>query len=632
MAVNLSPVGGVAVQFFTNDGAVLSGGKIYTYAAGTNTPQATYTTSAGNIAHTNPIILNSAGRVPTGEIWLTDGLTYKFVINDSSDVLIGTYDNIIGINSNFVNFTNEQEIQTATAGQTVFTLTTMQYQPATGSLSVFVDGVNQYGPGAQYAYIETSSTVVTFISGLHVGASVKFTTSAINASSYGDASQIAYTPAGAGAVTTNVQTKLRESVSLADFGGVQNGTTDDTAAWNLMIANAPSGATCLISGPSLISSTIVVNRKLQFEFQGSAAVALTELPHAYILKKSTMTTAGLQISYNGFVMRGGGVVGQTGNTGDGIQVLANNVTLYNPCGINCGGNGMRIGSDSVGINANTFCIIKPVCSQNIENGIYIDDEGTPSGPDANAGTLINPFCQGNGLDGIRIKNAVKNTIIGPLLEENTGAGLRIQTTGQYITAVGGDYEGNIAGDIIIEAGSSWNQLISPGVLGTITDNGQSTTIINRQSIQSGTLAGAVFNNGPTGASYSGSNECYVQLNGDANTRAKFGWSAAAAPLTGLIAGQVMHCQNTMWVTSRDTVSGKVRLAAGTGLTAFVQLDPQNLVFEISGVDPKFSGTNSTGSSTPALGSNFPGVTTTAPYTWIRAKAADGTTIYIPAWK
>ena len=231
MAVNLSPVGGVAAQFFNNDGTVLSGGKINTYTAGTTTPATTYTTSAGSIAHSNPIVLNSAGRVPgSGEIWLTDGVTYKFVLTDANDVLIATYDNISGINSNFINFTNEQEIQTATAGQTVFTLTTMQYQPATGSLSVFVDGVNQYGPGAQYAFTETSGTVVTFVTGLHVGASVKFTTSAINAASYGNAFQISYTPPFTGSVATNVGNKLSQWVSVIDFGAVGDGVTDDTAA------------------------------------------------------------------------------------------------------------------------------------------------------------------------------------------------------------------------------------------------------------------------------------------------------------------------------------------------------------------------------------------------------------------
>ena len=100
MAVSISPVGGAAAQFFTNTGAVLTGGKLYSYLAGTTTPATTYTTSAGNVARTNPIILDAAGRVPgSGEIWLTNGVSYKFVLEDANNVLIATYDNISGINS-----------------------------------------------------------------------------------------------------------------------------------------------------------------------------------------------------------------------------------------------------------------------------------------------------------------------------------------------------------------------------------------------------------------------------------------------------------------------------------------------------------------------------------------------------
>jgi len=96
MAVFLSPVGGVAAQFFTNTGAVLTGGKLYTYQAGTTTPQVTYTTSAGNVARTNPVVLDAAGRVPdSGEIWILP-VSYKFILRDSNDVLIATYDNIFG--------------------------------------------------------------------------------------------------------------------------------------------------------------------------------------------------------------------------------------------------------------------------------------------------------------------------------------------------------------------------------------------------------------------------------------------------------------------------------------------------------------------------------------------------------
>jgi hypothetical protein len=44
------------------------------------------------------------------------------------------------------------------------------------------------------------------------------------------ASLIGYTPEGTGAVPTTVQTKLREIVSVKDFGAVGNGVADDTAA------------------------------------------------------------------------------------------------------------------------------------------------------------------------------------------------------------------------------------------------------------------------------------------------------------------------------------------------------------------------------------------------------------------
>jgi hypothetical protein len=174
MAVNLSPVAGAAAQFFDNSGQVLTGGKLYTYLAGTTTPAVTYTSSSGLTAQPNPIILNAAGRVPdSGEVWLSDGVLYKIVLKDQNDVLIATYDNLIGINSNFVNFTGEEETQTATQSQTVFTLTTLTYQPATNNLLVFVNGSKQVlGDN----FVETLSNTVTFTSGLNVGDVVNFCT------------------------------------------------------------------------------------------------------------------------------------------------------------------------------------------------------------------------------------------------------------------------------------------------------------------------------------------------------------------------------------------------------------------------------------------------------------------------
>lgn len=95
MAVNLSFIGGAGWQFLDNNGNVLSGGKIYTYIAGTTTPQATFTSRSGALANTNPIILDSAGRTPE-QIWSTEGELYKYVVADSNDVTIRTWDYIGG--------------------------------------------------------------------------------------------------------------------------------------------------------------------------------------------------------------------------------------------------------------------------------------------------------------------------------------------------------------------------------------------------------------------------------------------------------------------------------------------------------------------------------------------------------
>jgi hypothetical protein len=165
MAVNISPIGGAGWQFFDNNGVPLTGGLIYTYQAGTSTPQASYTSALGNIAHSNPIVLDAAGRVPGGEIWLSIGLSYKFVINDSNNVLIGSYDNINGTGS------GGQGYVIATQSQTVVTVP-FAYTVGTNNLKVYVNGSKQV---ITLNYTETNTTSVTFINGLNVGDIVAFT-------------------------------------------------------------------------------------------------------------------------------------------------------------------------------------------------------------------------------------------------------------------------------------------------------------------------------------------------------------------------------------------------------------------------------------------------------------------------
>jgi hypothetical protein len=86
--MNLAPV--LKQQFFDNNGLPLAGGSLYSYVAGTTTPQATYANATGT-TNANPVVLDSAGRA---DIWLDPTLSYKFILQDASGNTIYSEDNV----------------------------------------------------------------------------------------------------------------------------------------------------------------------------------------------------------------------------------------------------------------------------------------------------------------------------------------------------------------------------------------------------------------------------------------------------------------------------------------------------------------------------------------------------------
>ena len=97
-AAYLAPSFTVGQQFFTSQGVILSGGLIYTYQAGTTTPQNTYTDSTATVANANPIVLDSAGRL-TSNVWLAAGVPTKFVLATSVGTTEGVaQDYVTGVN------------------------------------------------------------------------------------------------------------------------------------------------------------------------------------------------------------------------------------------------------------------------------------------------------------------------------------------------------------------------------------------------------------------------------------------------------------------------------------------------------------------------------------------------------
>lgn len=78
------------IMQFLNAGVPVSGGKLFTYIAGTTTKQATYADNLGATPLPNPIILDTQGRPTTNgstvtPIFGTVGQSYKFVLSNSTD-------------------------------------------------------------------------------------------------------------------------------------------------------------------------------------------------------------------------------------------------------------------------------------------------------------------------------------------------------------------------------------------------------------------------------------------------------------------------------------------------------------------------------------------------------------------
>lgn len=70
------------LRFFDATGIPLAGGKLFTYAAGSATKQATYTDSTAGTPNTNPILLDSQGYC---SVWFDTSLSYKFTLAPAND-------------------------------------------------------------------------------------------------------------------------------------------------------------------------------------------------------------------------------------------------------------------------------------------------------------------------------------------------------------------------------------------------------------------------------------------------------------------------------------------------------------------------------------------------------------------
>lgn len=196
--------------------------------------------------------------------FVTEAYT-DFLLFDPADAPSGTY-------------SIDTEYQLATAGQTVITLTQITYIPGSNNLSVYVNGARLT---VNVDYAETSSTQVTFTNALALNDEVVCVVGA-EISQAVDSADVGFLQAGTGAVARTTQSKLRETVSVKDFGAVGDGVTDDTVAFTNAIAASKN--IWIPSGTYLVDSVVIAGDG--YSIQG-------ESPTNTIIKAKTSFTTNL---------------------------------------------------------------------------------------------------------------------------------------------------------------------------------------------------------------------------------------------------------------------------------------------------------------------------------------------------
>jgi hypothetical protein len=166
------------------------------------------------------------------------------------------------------------------SGDGVETVFSLAAAPASeNNTQVYLSGVYQ-----QKSEYGVSGTTLTFSAAPPAGTNnIEVVTIATLALGETDASLVSYTPAGTGAVATTAQAKLRESVSVEDFGAVGDGVTDDSAAINAAIVavNAAGGGVVNLDALNYaVATPVYMLSDVTLRGKGSGSTTITQIGSA----------------------------------------------------------------------------------------------------------------------------------------------------------------------------------------------------------------------------------------------------------------------------------------------------------------------------------------------------------------
>jgi hypothetical protein len=428
---------------FDTSGRPLAGGKLYTYAAGTLTPLATYTDATLTVTNANPVVLDNYGKA---QIWF-GSQAYKLNLTDSLGVQQPDYpiDNII--------LNTQASLALALSSST----TNAQGQGLVG-----------FNPALTYAAGTLPAALASTAAGM-------------------GAALVGWMHNLVGAVGRTVGDRLRDSVSVKDFGAKGDTTaagvgTDDTAAIiAAYTAVAATGGTVRFpQGRYKFTSQLVMPVGVNFKGAGRSVQSWFTQGAA----KNRPTVLYKSGNFDGIQMNEGCSIqeisvdgasdtatGAVANAGNGICLVGLNASLRNVGVTNHGGWGISVGNGvwiagrkySIG-NRVTNGNAQYICTQSgtaagaggptgtgtgiVDNTVYWNYVGVFAGTSTSYWHMENISVMGNTLGGITFNdywlgygapytNNNAGTLKGFFVGYNTGDGFDVYAT--YGNLIEGGY-------------------------------------------------------------------------------------------------------------------------------------------------------------------------------------------------
>jgi hypothetical protein len=235
-------------------------------------------------------------------------------------------------------------------------------------------------------------------------------------------SVIGFLQSGTGASATTVQAKLREFVSVKDFGAVGDGVADDTIAIQAARDHIAATKQGLVFPSGEYLYTVSPNWGItdaEIIAEGQVILKYTGTGHGLIFDAGASTSLVFGLRFTGNF-----ILDSNASANDGIYVRSIHHSKIQARVKGCGTtkSGLRVEfavctefDIVVSVNRGFTTGAKPL------NGIILTHRDV--GENVSACIFNNPIIEGVTGDGIVLKNAIQNTFTGGTSEANAGIGL-----------------------------------------------------------------------------------------------------------------------------------------------------------------------------------------------------------------